>query len=131
MSVQKKTLQPFKMIAGAVALLVILSMVFSPGSSRQNRAKSGATAELHRRDGGAVFLCTSSEAREEFTRASVNNDQDGIDQMIRSGKIILVPSGTPCFVVDAGLVTSEVRVTEGRNAGTVGFLSSEYVQAAP
>ncbi len=97
------------------------------GQSSGRAALAGDTAVLRVADGGNVAVCASEADLDRFTDLANAKDTAGISQMILAGRILLVPTGTRCKVIDPGLMVYEVRVSEGKHAGRAVFVTREHV----
>jgi len=115
---------------GLIAFSVLLSFLTSnPNGSQPTGSHSGVgeTARLRMPSGGDVPVAISQEAHDRLVQLSVAKDNIGLAQLMAAGMAWTVPGGTQCHVIDVGIFTYEVRIIEGRHAGTACFVSSDFV----
>ena len=85
-------------------------------------------------DPGVLFAATSKQSFDQLSQSVSINDLVGVQQMVARGTVLILPSGTKVFVLSVGSTlliiptTVEVRVTDGRYAGRVVWMSYEFVR---
>ena len=67
------------------------------------------------------------KAYDEFTKAIVNHDKEGMDELVSTGRIFVVQDGTRVRILDRGVFTTEVRVLSGPHEGQRGIVSSSLI----
>lgn len=136
------------LIFGAFVLMLMLSVLvvaFNPPTNAPNKAPqasnsakpsldtyrpvAGDLAELSMGSSSSVLVAPTKEAYNRLTKLGHSNDVQGIDSLIELGVVWKVPAGTPCRVVDAGVLTYEVRILEGAYVDRLAFVVREFVVA--
>lgn len=74
---------------------------------------------------GIVPVFLTEEGLDEFVRAAVDNDADGMLLAIRANGFVVDP-GTRCRWLDRGFARTKVRVAEGSHRGRAGWVPSEW-----
>lgn len=136
--------QPVKakhVIIGLIALIAFLYVYFgglsdsdstsSPSSdrSRSHVATVGDTVVLKWSDSGTGgFLAVDDEAWDLMFEAMNAKDQAGLNQLLFSGRVRNVASGTKAKVLRTGFTSYKVRLMEGASAGVSGWVVREFVQ---
>lgn len=111
----------------AIGLIIGLITGDKDSSSTGGRPRRGEAGTLRVPGGGDVPVAISQQASDRFTQLSVAKDRAGVGQMILAGLVWTVPSGTKCHVIDSGVFTYEVRISEGTHAGRACFVASDFV----
>ncbi|MGL5094342.1 MAG: hypothetical protein ACRDD1_02050, partial [Planctomycetia bacterium] len=110
-------------------------MVGALGSKGPGRA---APAEVVGATGSVVYLWNGSDkaktwlyaddkAFSEMAAFARHDNEEGIRQLLRSGRIMVCDRGAKASVVARGFMSSRVRLADGRE----GTIPSEYLKAAP
>jgi hypothetical protein len=73
----------------------------------------------------------NQSAYDHFTEISVRRDFDGCARMVASGLVFDVDSGTRVRVTNAGLITSEIRILDGRHKDRKGIVAAEFLSSLP
>lgn len=80
---------------------------------------------------GPVPVFPTEAGDDEFTQASARKlDEAALNVVISSNGGFWVPKGTKCLWLHRGLLTSQVRILEGKFAGQVGWLDREWSEGA-
>lgn len=115
----------------AILMIVVITSFFSSNkdsSSSGSRPSIGESGVLRVSNGGDVLVAISEEALDRLTQLSVAKDGAGVGKMILDGSAWTVPSGTKCHVIDPGVFTYEVRISEGVHADEACFVASDFVK---
>jgi hypothetical protein len=78
--------------------------------------------------GGIVYCAVSNLAFEELTKAIGREDFQGLGELILSGQVLEIPSGTAARHLEGGFTHRVVRVSEGEFAGEKVWVFSEWVE---
>lgn len=78
-----------------------------------------------------MVVASTKDGLDEFHKAVVAKDEYGINEMILGGSMLPVPSGTRVRVIDITMLTSQVRVLEGKYMGEAGWVDSSFVKGSP
>ncbi len=95
--------------------------------ARKSRPLIGDLGVLSSEDGYDVPVAISQETWNRLYDLSVAHDADGIGEMRIMGLVFGTPSGTGCRVIDSGIFSYEVRLTDGLHDGQYCFVSSNFV----
>ena len=74
-----------------------------------------------------VVVCRTEEAFERFLRASAGKDSYGHAELALSGACVLVQNGTKVQVLDYGFARHQIRILDGPESGTSGWVPREWV----
>lgn len=99
----------------------------SPQDSANPAPEMGKEAFLKTPKGAPVPLAATKEDLARLVTYTAAKDEFGIGEMIESGKIWFVPSGTKCLLIDPGIFQHEVRITSGDSRGRSGWVPNEFV----
>jgi len=77
---------------------------------------------------GHLYLSVDEKAFDAYSDAAVAKDMIGINELIRSGRLIPIIEGTHILVLDIGFFKTKVRVLEGRHKGEAGWVPDEWVK---
>jgi RNA polymerase subunit RPABC4/transcription elongation factor Spt4 len=75
-----------------------------------------------------VPISVSKEAFEEWTKARVAKDDQGMKNLIFLGKVFFVSSGTQAKIIDREYLIRKVRILNGDKEGIAGWVSANYVK---
>lgn len=103
--------------------------VRAPEVTREpEKPKPRITCVLGQKSGdGDVPVLPTEAGYDEFMKIMASSeDGHARDIVFRSNGGFWVTKGTKCMFVDAGLVTTEVRVLEGPHQGKKGFVPTEW-----
>lgn len=114
---------------------ITISSTFDASNSTGNNKKDLSeirpnpidSTALRAPDSGNVPVAISQQALDRFTKLSVIKDSDGVGQMMLAGSVWAVPTGTKCKVINAGFLTSEVRILDGAHSGKACFVASDFI----
>jgi hypothetical protein len=100
----------------------------SPSSGRLLRI--GEEGHLVRLDPEQKWLPlgTTKGAFDELVSAKAANDRHGIGELLVSGRVFTVPSGTRILCLDLGFTKSKVRILDGEHAGAAGWTYTEHLR---
>jgi hypothetical protein len=130
-SKKKKTGQVAQPLAGAAGCLTIIVLVAACvglfNSGGKESSPTGQTEILRGRDGRDVPVAISQQAHDRFVTLVAAKDHLGLGLMAEAGLVWSVPSGTECVVIDRGILSSEVRIMEGKHTGQACFVSSDFI----
>jgi hypothetical protein len=124
--------------------LIILGVVFSKGgdtsksrlqSSPEQQARTTPSEPVRAREcilrvpgrDGTVLVFPTEEGYDEFGTAAARSESDEVLKAISvANGGFMVDAGTRCSMVDAGLLSSRVRVVEGPSEGRSGWVPNEW-----
>lgn len=121
---------------GAIAAFCIFAMIVGTLTPTR-KSSSGPTVSAPSTSGtptlyvpglDKIVVCRTEEAFERFLKASARNDKYGHAELALSGQCVLVQNGTKVQVLDYGFAKHQVRIMEGPEAGTSGWVPREWVQ---
>ena len=133
-------------MAGCVVLAVMVIIGFAVlrgcnGTSSQStptsdpvREPPGSSVNEVGRDvilestSGAIGVCPSKADYDEFTKLALANDKTGGQQMIDSGRVFVVSSGTEAKIIETGFTAYRVRILSGPHVGRDGWVVREAVK---
>ncbi len=75
-----------------------------------------------------MWLSVDESTHKESLKLVTANDEVGLEQMERQGRIFVVPAGTTAVLLEGGLFTSRVRIRSGQHSGKAGYITSDFVQ---
>jgi hypothetical protein len=82
--------------------------------------------------GEGVVIATTDDAYDEMIVAQNAKDPQArvslLSRLLRSGRILYFPNGTPVLVVNTGIFSVLVEVTEGEGAGRSGWVQRELAR---
>ena len=87
----------------------------------------GENGVLRSGDGSEVPVAANQGIYERLQDLADVNDVVGIKQLMGTGNIWLVNSGTRVHVIDTHWMRFEVRILDGNRAGRSGFVKREFV----
>lgn len=79
-------------------------------------------------NGGAGYLAVDSESFGRMMDLAIAKDDIGLSQMISQGRIIASLKGTRVRVIDAGIMTSEIRLLSGPHSGKSCIIQIEFLK---
>lgn len=79
----------------------------------------------------SVPIFPTKEGMDEWMRAVVAGDTRAAQVIRRAQQAVIVQGGTACSVIDYGMIHSQVRILEGANEGSAGWVAPEWTHAAP
>lgn len=116
-------------ILGCLGIIVLIGLIAAFGGSHEPKSVSvGQNGRLDLPGGGAVVLAIDRDSLDAFTKASVAKDTIGVAALVLSGRLFEVPSGTRCLVIDRSFGAHQVRIMEGDQFGTSGWVAYEWVK---
>ena len=77
---------------------------------------------------GAIGVCPAKADYDEFTKLALANDKTGGQQMIDSGRVLVVSSGTEAKIIETGFTAYRVRILSGPHVGRDGWVVREAVK---
>jgi hypothetical protein len=102
--------------------------ISSTHSSSSGRiAGAGDLTTLRASVGGEVPVALNEEVHERMVKLAVAKDDIGFAQLMHTGLVWTVPSGTQVRVIDPGFLSYEVRLMSGERTGQSCIVASEYV----
>lgn len=111
-------------LAVLISIPIIIAMMSSindkPSVSVGNEGVLDSGAER-------VPVAINQAAFDNYTKARVANDSEGITQLIIQGRILAVPKNTKVRVIDRETFTRKVRILEGEYKGMAGWVAYEYI----
>jgi len=115
------------LVVSIVAGLLSLLNGAKDASSNGGKPTIGDSGTLRVPSGGDVPVAVSKEAFDRLNQLSIAKDTAGVNQMMLAGLVWTVPSGTKCHVIDSGVFTYEVRISEGKHVGKGCFVASDFI----
>ena len=93
------------------------------------------SAPITMKDGGAdvtltvtAGVCPTKADFDELTKLALANDTVGGQQMINSGRVLVVSSGTKAKIIETSFTAYRIRIMSGKYAGRDGWVVREAVQ---
>lgn len=118
--------------------VVLLLWVFAPwGRGTGNSAAVPTSALSHLRagqeghldnGGDTAFVAADDAAFDELTKAASAGDQVGIRELVRGGRVFLVPQNTRILVIENGVFSVRIRVLDGLQKDKAGWVPAEFVK---
>jgi RNA polymerase subunit RPABC4/transcription elongation factor Spt4 len=75
-----------------------------------------------------VPIAVSKSAFEEWTKARIAKDDPGMKELVLSGKIFFVQTGTKAKIIDRDYLIRKVRILNGDKEGIAGWVAADYVK---
>lgn len=76
----------------------------------------------------AVLIAVDERAYDAFTKAAARSDYDLLTQLLASGQLIETANNIKVKIVKHGVLKHKVKVLEGMNTGSTGWIASEFVK---
>jgi hypothetical protein len=118
-----------------MGFLIFLVIAYAIGSIGNKQGTYPPTRSVHigeegilNSGGELVPVAIDQAAFDEFTKARVANDQEGMVQMIAQGYIFSVDKNTKVRVIDSQMFIRKIRILEGNFQGKAGWVASEYIK---
>jgi hypothetical protein len=89
----------------------------------------GEDGFLRSRGGGPLPVAVDEEAWQAMSDAVVAGDDYGMAELVATGRVLAVDSGTRVRVIDRALYRTKIRVLEGKHTGRGGWVAYEFVIA--
>ena len=118
--------------------IVLAALIVAFGTSTRATPESGPHTYhpglgedgfLRSTDGGALPVALDEEAWQAMWDAVVAGDDYGMAELVATGRVLAVESGTRVRVIDTGLFRNKIRVLEGEHTGRGGWVAYEFVIA--
>jgi hypothetical protein len=75
----------------------------------------------------STFIAMNSVVHDRMMKLVTAKDDVGLTDLVLSGLVYMVPSGTKVRLIDKGIFTSEVRILEGQHQNKAGLVIAEFV----
>lgn len=75
-----------------------------------------------------VAVSVDRAAYDALFKALAAKDDIGFAQLVQSGQVLMIPSGTRVKLIDAGVMSHTVRILEGDHFGESGWVPVEFVK---
>lgn len=75
-----------------------------------------------------VLISNDQKSLDDLVEASVAKDTHGINDLIKSGRVFKVYTGTKVLVLDIGIFNTKVRILSGNKTGKSGYVPREFVE---
>lgn len=137
-SLNKWTKKKVFFVIGSFVFLIIVILLVSgggkPSSPSQPQEQSGKVSVgnegfLRLEGQNEILVATSKENFKKLIKASVAKDTIGMAQMVQSGEVFFVDSGTKVLVIGSAFGSKEIRILEGKSATRSGWVPLEFVFA--
>ena len=116
-------------IGFAVTLVLIVGLAILFGDTQSGPVTELGSEVVLRTDNGAmVFVAITPEAMTALNKAIGANDQIGCSQLMTTGTVALVASGTSAKLIENGFMTQKVRILSGPYACEAGWVVVEHVR---
>ena len=109
-------------------VLIFISLVAFFSASFLYAAMLGQEVSLISSSKKGMVMCIDKNAYDQWTKAQVAKDNDGIAELLFAGKIWHVDDGTPALVLENGLFITKVRLEGGKNGGKTGWVDNIYIK---
>lgn len=111
-------------LAGLVLVALAVWFIWPRGPLKESTMTLNPDAQV-------VLLCTTKQTLEGLVDATAEKDVETIDAMISSGQARPVKPGSTVRILDAGFLASQVRILDGPDAGTQGWVLTEDLKSTP
>lgn len=89
---------------------------------------------LHRSDGDEVYVASDRFTFEDLAKAQLAGDQVGLDELVKHGNAIKVPSGTKALIIERhvneyrerDITAAELRLLDGPAKGRSGWVVEQF-----
>ena len=105
---------------------IIISLVMGPSGGKKASVSAGQNGIL-KSSGELTPVALTEKNFDAWTSAQVAKDNLGIQQLLASGKVVGVKSGTKVLVIEQATFKRKVRILEGKDKGLSGWVAMEYV----
>lgn len=113
-------------------LTLVIFLFFLPAcGTTTNQSKHldvGSEAIVQSGDFDDIYLAIDKDAFDKWVNAVNANDKMGVSDLLYSGELFSVPSGTKVLILDISWGAHKVRILEGDKYGKTGWLPSEYLK---
>jgi len=113
-------------------LTLVIALFFLPAcgtnSSSSQSLEVGDKCIVASDDFDNIYLAVDKDAFDKWVSAVNANDEMGVQDLLYSGKLFYVPSGTKVLILDVSWGAHKVRILEGDKYGKTGWLPSEYLK---
>jgi hypothetical protein len=130
MSAAEKPPSTIKALATLIVFGCFLSWCLIPRSTptiETTVMSRGEQGYLRMPGVNSVPVAIDPASHDRLNTISAARDEHGMSQLVDSGRVMIVSSGTRVLVIAPGLFTSEVRILDGPHQGKSGIVSSEWV----
>jgi len=131
----KREIAIIAVVAGIVILLYVFARPQSTGRPVVSRAPTSAFSGLRvgqdgRLDNGGatVLVAVDDAAFDDLNRAASANDDAGIRELVRAGRVFLTPQYTAIRVLENGVFSVRVRILDGTQKDKAGWVPAEFVK---
>lgn len=115
-------------VGGIIAFFAVGLIASWDTSSGPERIKTGQEGILEISGQGEVLVATTKENLGKIVHTATVKDDLGIAQMVLAGQAYLVDKGTKVLVIDTTLTASQIRILEGEEIGSSGWVPEEFVK---
>ena len=94
-------------------------------ADKKNNGKNGVVILNYTEKG--VYLASDTNIYYKLQELTHSNDFDNIDNLIKSGDVLLIPNKTSAKLTGDNQSYNEVRILEGKYAGVIGYTFPDAV----
>ncbi|MCH9030665.1 MAG: hypothetical protein IIB00_00190 [candidate division Zixibacteria bacterium] len=95
---------------------------------KPKRSVSSYDAILRVPNSNKALLAVTEYAYSQFTKAATRGDYDLLYRLINSGQLIETSNNVRVKFVERGIIKHKVKVLEGKNSGSVGWVAAEFIR---
>lgn len=99
----------------------------APSSSSLSSLRVGEEGRLDN-GGNLAFVAVDDAAFDALNKAANAGDQVGIADLITAGRVFTVSQNTRILVIENGIFSVKIRVTDGPQQGKSGWVPAEFVK---
>ncbi len=110
-----------------ICLPLIALIIACGGGGGKSAPKRGDLATLAIDGESTVWVTIDEKSQDELSAFSRAKNEQAIEQMIQSGRLLVCAKNTTVSVLEPGILTTKVRVMDGKHEGKTGYLPSEWV----
>lgn len=122
-------------LSGEVSLKYTYSSNRQKGKKKVYGSRVRRKASISRYDAilsvpntSSVLIAVDEDAYRKFLRASTRGDYDLLTRLMLSGKLIETGNNIKINIVEYGTVKHKVKILEGMNTGSIGWVAMEFVK---
>jgi len=115
-------------VGGIIAFLAVGLIASWSTSSGPERVTTGQEGILEISGEEEVLVAITKENMDKIVRAATIKDNLGISKMVLADQAYFVDKGTKVLVIDTTLTASQIRILDGEEIGSSGWVPKEFVK---
>lgn len=121
----RRAVQIAAVVFGGMLLFLANS---GPSDNRpDSRVPTGGIGYLRMGRSKIVLLASNSAALGQMQSMLAADNQEGVAQLMESGRVFAVPSNTRATVIEKGFQVHRVRILDGEERGREGRIEHEFI----